>query len=100
MSSVLEQLTAVSPLDGRYWRAAGPLSEYSSEFGLIRYRVKVEIEYFLALAAVPEVVRFPEGFSLASTEQPLRDIYRGFTLEDAGKVKEIERTTNHDVKAV
>lgn len=90
-------LLAVSPADGRYARQTGPLREYFSEYALIRYRVRVEIEYFIALCNIP--LPQLDGFDLSRTEE-LRDIYRNMTPEDAAKVKEIEKVTNHDVKAV
>ena len=88
---------AVSPVDGRYERQTEPLREYFSEFALIRYRIRVEIEYFIALCEIP----LPQlaDFDHAKFEA-LRDIYRKFTPEEAAKVKEIEKVTNHDVKAV
>ena len=94
---VLNNLTAISPVDGRYRRATERLADYFSEYALIRYRVRVEIEYFIALCRLPlpELARVD-----ASKFEPLRDIYRNFTEADALRVKEIERTTNHDVKAV
>ncbi len=93
----LTPLTAVSPIDGRYRRATAALSDYFSEGALIRYRVHVEIEYFIALCRLP----LPplSGIDTALFEQ-LRDISRHFSMDDAARIKEIERTTNHDVKAV
>ena len=93
----LSPLTAVSPIDGRYNSKTNVLSRYFSEAALINYRVKVEVEYFLALCRLPlpQLEKVP-----ASVHEPLRDIYRNFTLEDAQRVKEIESVTNHDVKAV
>ena len=93
----LDNLTAISPVDGRYRRTAEPLADYFSEYALIRYRVRVEIEYFIALCRLPlpELNGVPE-----SMFEPLRDVYRNFTEQDALRIKEIERTTNHDVKAV
>jgi adenylosuccinate lyase len=93
----LDRLTAVSPIDGRYRGKTECLAEYFSEYALIRYRVRVEIEYFITLCELP----LPQlaGFDHALFEQ-LRDIYRNFTEEDAQRVKTIEQTTNHDVKAV
>ncbi len=90
-------LTAISPIDGRYRKNCRELAAYFSEYALIRYRVLVEIEYFIALCELP----LPQlaGFDKGRYEQ-LRDIYRNFTPEDAAAVKEIEKTTNHDVKAV
>lgn len=93
----LTSLTAISPVDGRYRNKCEALDLYFSEYALIRYRVKVEIEYFLALAALPlpQLAAFPKDKCEA-----LRDIYRNFTVADAAKVKDIESVTNHDVKAV
>ncbi len=90
-------LTAVSPVDGRYHSKTEALGNYFSEFALIRYRVRVEIEYFIALCNIP----LPQlaAFGKDSFEA-LRDIYRNFTEADAEAVKEIEKVTNHDVKAV
>ncbi len=94
---MLTSLNAISPVDGRYRRVAEPLAEYFSEYALIRYRVRVEVEYFIALCELP----LPELEGVDSTLfDTLRDIYRKFTAEDAERVKEIEKTTNHDVKAV
>lgn len=93
----LTSLTAISPVDGRYRSKCERLDEYFSEFGLIRYRVKVEIEYFIALAELP----LPQLEGVApDTLASLRDIYRDFSVEDAMRIKTIEATTNHDVKAV
>lgn len=93
----LNKLTAISPVDGRYRKASEPLADYFSEWALIRYRVKVEIEYFISLCSLP----LPQLSSVGSSKfEPLRDIYRNFCDSDALRVKEIERTTNHDVKAV
>ena len=90
-------LMAVSPVDGRYSRQTEPLREYFSEYALIRYRVRVEIEYFIALCEIP----LPQLADFDRTKfEALRDIYRNMTPEDAAKVKEIEKVTNHDVKAV
>ena len=90
-------LLAVSPIDGRYSRQTEPLREYFSEYALIKYRVRVEIEYFIALCEIPlpQLADFDH-----SKFEALRDIYRNMTPEDAAKVKEIEKVTNHDVKAV
>ena len=90
-------LTAVSPIDGRYRSKTEPLSEYFSEYALIRYRVRVEIEYFISLCELP--LPQLEGFDHSLFES-LRDIYRCFTPAQAERVKEIEKVTNHDVKAV
>ena len=90
-------LLAVSPIDGRYARQTGPLKEYFSEYALIRYRIRVEIEYFIALCGIP----LPQLSDFDNTDfGKLRDIYRNFTPEEAARVKEIEKVTNHDVKAV
>lgn len=90
-------LTALSPIDGRYHAQTESLRPYFSEFGLIRYRVMVEVEYFIALTEIPlpELKGFP-----ASQFEALRSLYKNFEAADAEKIKEIERTTNHDVKAV
>jgi adenylosuccinate lyase len=84
-------------VDGRYRRACEVLSDYFSESALIRYRLRVEVEYFIALCELP----LPQlsAFNPARYEA-LRDLYRSFSLEDAGRVKEIEKVTNHDVKSV
>lgn len=93
----LTQLTAISPVDGRYRSKCESLDAYFSEFALIRYRVRVEVEYFIALCRIP----LPQlaGVPAAMAEK-LRGIYRNFSLEDAARIKEIEGVTNHDVKAV
>ena len=93
----LEQLTAVSPIDGRYRSKTESLDKYFSEYALIKYRVKVEIEYFIAFTEIP----LPQlaGFN-AGLKPELRKIYTDFSLEDARRIKEIESVTNHDVKAV
>ena len=93
----LNLLTAVSPIDGRYRSKTEPLAEYFSEYALIRYRIRVEIEYFITLCELP--LPQLEGFDAALFER-LRGIYRQFTPADAQRVKEIEQVTNHDVKAV
>ncbi|MBD5366216.1 MAG: adenylosuccinate lyase [Bacteroides sp.] len=93
----LSQLTAISPIDGRYRSKCEKLDEYFSEFALIKYRVKVEVEYFIALAEIPLPALANIG---ADKLESLRDIYRNFSLADAQRVKEIESVTNHDVKAV
>ena len=91
----LSALTAISPVDGRYRSQLAPLAPYFSEFGLIRYRVLVEVEYFLFLAQ-------KKVFTLPAEAKPakLRKIYTEFTDEDAQQIKATERVTNHDVKAV
>ncbi len=93
----LTQLTAISPVDGRYRGKCERLDEYFSEYALIRYRVRVEVEYFIALCEIP--LPQLEGIDPRIFEA-LRDIYRNFTVEDAARIKEIESVTNHDVKAV
>ena len=91
-------LLALSPLDGRYAGKVDPLRPVFSEFGLIHARVRVEIEWLLALAAEPGIAELPAFDEDAVTT--LRGLADGFSVEDAARVKEIERTTNHDVKAV
>ena len=93
----LDVLTAISPIDGRYRGKTETLAGYFSEYALIRYRIRVEIEYFIALCELP--LPQLEAFD-HSLFEALRDIYRHFTEEDAARVKEIEQITNHDVKAV
>ncbi|UFH56210.1 adenylosuccinate lyase [Spirosoma sp. KNUC1025] len=93
----LTALTAISPVDGRYRSQVEALAPYFSEFGLIRYRVRIEIEYFIALCEwpVPELDKVdPAEFA------SLRSLYENFTEADALRIKAIEKTTNHDVKAV
>jgi adenylosuccinate lyase len=92
----INTLTAISPIDGRYYKTTSALTSYFSEFGLIRYRVRVEVEYFIALTyTLHELSSFPKD-----QEDRLRSIYRTFNEADAAAIKEIEKTTNHDVKAV
>ena len=91
----MNNLEAISPIDGRYRGKTEPLAEYFSESALIRYRVRVEIEYYIAL--VKELGSADVTPALAES---LRDIYRNWSLESAQRVKDIEKTTNHDVKAV
>ena len=93
----LNVLTAISPIDGRYRSKTDKLAGYFSEYALICYRVRVEIEYFITLCELP--LPQLEGFD-HSLFEALRDIYRNFTETDAERVKTIEQTTNHDVKAV
>ena len=93
----LDALTAVSPIDGRYRSKTKSLADYFSEYALIRYRVRVEIEYFITLCELP--LPQLESFNSALFEQ-LRNIYRNFDEASAARVKEIESITNHDVKAV
>lgn len=91
----LDQLTAISPVDGRYRDKTADLDMFFSEYALIRYRVQVEIDYFIALCE--------EGILPLKDEaifRQLRDLYRNFSEEDARQIKEIEKITNHDVKAV
>ncbi|MFI3316100.1 MAG: adenylosuccinate lyase [Rikenellaceae bacterium] len=94
---MLDKLTAISPLDGRYRNVTEPLANYFSESALIRYRIRVEVEYFIALCQIP----LPE---LASIDHAvfadLRKLYTEFSAQDAARVKEIESVTNHDVKAI
>ena len=94
---MLSPLTAVSPVDGRYHSKTKALGEYFSEYALIRYRVKVEIEYFIELVSLPlpQLKDFDQG-----RFEDLRAIYKDFSVDDAQAVKDIEKTTNHDVKAV
>lgn len=103
----LSSLTAISPVDGRYRSKTAGLDQYFSEFALIRYRVKVEIEYFIALCELPlpqlaSITMTDGGRTLTKEEifERLRSIYRNFTVEDAARVKAHEAVTNHDVKAV
>ena len=93
----LSPLTAISPIDGRYRNKCESLDEYFSEYALIRYRIRVEVEYFIALCeqGLPQLAGVP-----AEAMDGLRDIYLDFSLADAEHVKEIESVTNHDVKAV
>ena len=92
----LDLLTAISPIDGRYRGKTEALAGYFSEFALIRYRVRVEVEYFIALCELP----LPQLAGFPADAERLRDIYRNFTEQDAQRVKDIESVTNHDVKAV
>ena len=93
----LDLLTAISPIDGRYRGKTEPLAGYFSEYALIRYRIRVEIEYFITLCELP--LPQLESFD-SSLFGRLRDIYRSFDEQGAARVKEIEQVTNHDVKAV
>jgi len=90
-------LQAISPIDGRYTRHTQELSHYFSEYALIRYRLRVEVEYFIALCELPlpQLQDFDARHFI-----PLRDLYLDFNLAKAEQIKEIEKTTNHDVKAV
>lgn len=93
----LNSLTAISPIDGRYRGKCEKLDNYFSEYALIKYRVKVEVEYFIALCEIP----LPQLESVGdSSKAELRKIYENFSLGDAQRIKEIESVTNHDVKAV
>ncbi len=93
----LSSITAISPVDGRYRAAASPLENYFSEYALIRYRIRVEVEYFISLCTLP----LPQLRGMNPTHfEELRTLYRNFTEQDALRVKEIEKRTNHDVKAV
>lgn len=91
------ELTAISPIDGRYKNKVSELSEYFSEFGLIKYRIRVEVEYFIAISGLglKGLSELPKN-----AEDKIRLIYENFDLGDAQRVKDIEKTTNHDVKAV
>jgi adenylosuccinate lyase len=90
-------LEAISPIDGRYRQATRQLADYFSEGALIKFRVLVEVEYFIALCELPlpQLKKFNRNLFA-----PLRAVYADFTPQDAGRVKEIEKITNHDVKAV
>ena len=93
----LQILTAISPVDGRYRDKVVELGDYFSEFALIKYRVYVEIEYFIALTEIP----LPQLSSFdPERKADLRSIYESFDLNNASQIKEIEKVTNHDVKAV
>lgn len=91
----LNALTAIGPIDGRYRSQLATLAPYFSEYGLIKYRVRVEVEYFLYLAE-KKIIKLPSSVKPAK----LRNIYLDFTEADAAVIKQTERTTNHDVKAV
>ncbi|MDR0836373.1 MAG: adenylosuccinate lyase [Tannerella sp.] len=94
---VFSTLTAISPIDGRYRSKVEELQEYYSEWAFMKYRVRIEIEYFIFLSGLlPQL----EDIHINDKEKALRDIYRNFTVDDAVRIKEIEATTNHDVKAV
>ena len=93
----LDTLTAVSPIDGRYRNKTASLAPYFSEYALMRYRLRVEIEYFIALCELP----LPQLADVPHDKFPLlRAIYEQFSEADAARIKEIEQTTNHDVKAI
>src|SRR5579872_1551496 len=93
----LTPLSAISPIDGRYRSTTSKLANYFSEYALIKYRIFVEIEYFIALCEhpLPQLRDFDKSVS-----EKLRAIYRNFSEKDAESIKEIEKITNHDVKAV
>lgn len=94
---IFSTLTAISPVDGRYRNKAENLAAYFSEYALIKYRVQVEIEYFITLSEfLPQLCALATG----ENKEALRKIYREFSVEDATRIKEIESVTNHDVKAV
>jgi adenylosuccinate lyase len=94
---ILNELTAIGPVDGRYRRVTSGLAPFMSEWGLMRYRVKMEVEYLLALGAVLPALN---DANLGAHSSALRNIYESFTDEDALTIKHTEKTTNHDVKAV
>ena len=93
----INSLNAISPIDGRYRKSLSQLSQYFSEEALIKYRVKIEIEYFIALCEfdLPQLANFDKALF-----SRLRAIYTEFSSKDAIRIKEIEGITNHDVKAV
>lgn len=93
----LQMLTAISPVDGRYREKVAELGDYFSEFALIRYRVFIEVEYFIALSAIPLPQLMPLSDVIIAE---LRRLYTAFSIQDANRIKEIEKVTNHDVKAV
>ena len=93
-----EQLTAISPLDGRYAEKTSELTEIFSEYGLIRFRVEIEIRWLQMLSNNPDIIEL-DRFD-KDTNNQLNDIIDNFNTDDAKSVKDIERTTNHDVKAV
>lgn len=94
----MDSLNAISPIDGRYHARTKGLASYFSEKALIKYRVLVEVEYFIALTEIP--LPGLEDFPVRQQAEPLRDLYRNFSDDDAKAVKDIEAVTNHDVKAV
>ncbi|ELR19551.1 adenylosuccinate lyase, putative [Acanthamoeba castellanii str. Neff] len=96
--AALQELTAISPLDGRYWARVAPLADFFSEYALHKYRVRVEVEYFISLLELGVLPAIEEDTEQAKAK--LREIYTSFTEADAQKIKDIEKTTNHDVKAV
>jgi|TARA_B110000977_G_scaffold115160_1_gene148858 adenylosuccinate lyase len=98
MTLELKELTAISPIDGRYARHTGALRELLSEYGLIRFRVLVELRWFQCLASEPGIPELPP--LSAQQDKAIDEIIDGFNIEDAGRVKAFEATTNHDVKAI
>ena len=97
MPDMLNALTAISPVDGRYRNKTEKLADYFSEQALIRYRIRVEVEYFIALCELP----LPQLAGVDRSQfAALRSLYLDFTAADAERVKEIEAVTNHDVKAI
>lgn len=96
----MNSLNAISPIDGRYRSKVESLAGYFSEGALIKYRVRVEIEYFIALGQVPQLPLHDLFAQRPQLAEQLRDIYRNFSEDNALEIKEIEKTTNHDVKAV
>ena len=93
----LSALTSISPVDGRYRNQTAELAQYFSEYALIRYRILVEIEYFISLCELP----LPQLKEIKKEQiKKIKDIYLNFTPTEALKIKETEKTTNHDVKAV
>ena len=96
----MNTLNAISPVDGRYWSKVSNLALYFSEGALIRYRIRVEIEYFIALGQLPQLPIHDLFVKNPGLPEQLRLIYRNYSDDDAREVKEIEKTTNHDVKAV
>src|ERR1700740_2026898 len=93
----LNALTAISPVDGRYRKTTEELSAYFSEYGLIKYRVLIEVEYFISLCDF----NLPQLKALdAKQKESLRKVITDFSISDAQKIKDTEKTTNHDVKAV
>lgn len=94
---MITTLKAISPIDGRYWEKVKELSDFFSEYALIRFRILIEIEYFISLCQIP----LPQLKSLKKEDlKRIQQIYRNFDEQEAKKIKEIEKTTNHDVKAV
>lgn len=97
MTKTFSPLTAISPVDGRYHKQTAELSQYFSEYALMQYRVKVEVEYFIALCKLP----LPQLKGVNKKLFPkMQDVYKNFTEKDAQIIKDTEKTTNHDVKAV